>query len=139
MAKIYNDSNKVNLLKGEFADACEKYLQAFCKNYQMRYEKDAWVADKVGTIACVCDYYFDFSVIKYCVDNELTDFNELMSWYDYTINCTQLAISVPNFESWHKGCPRVSNDKLEKLLAMKSNLEKEIKEITGENKQVNVF
>lgn len=134
-----NDDRKVKLLKGEFADACEKYLQAFCKNYQMCYEKDAWVADKVGTIACVCDYYFDFSVIKYCVDNELTDFNELMSWYDYTINCTQLAISVPNFESWHKGCPRVSNDKLEKLLAMKSNLEKEIKGITGEDKQVNVF
>ena len=105
----------------------------------MRYEKDAWVADRVATIACVCDYYFDFSVIKYCVDNELTDFNELMSWYDHTINCTQLGLSVPSFENWHRGCPHVSNDKLEKLLAMKSNLEKEIKEITGENKQVNVF
>lgn len=134
-----NDDRKVELLKGEYADACEKYLQAFCKNYQMRYEKDAWVADKVGTIACVCDYYFDFSVIKYCVDNELTDFNELMSWYDYTINCSSLSLDVPNFESWHKGCPRVSDSKLEQLLAMKRDLEREIKEFTGKDKIVNIF
>ena len=129
----------IDLLKGAYADACEKYLQAFCKNYQMRYDNDAWVAGEVGTIACVCDYFFDFSVIKYCVDNNLTDFGELMKWYDHTLNCTQLGIDAPNFPNWHKGCPRVSDSKMEKLLAMKSDLEREIKELTGENKIVNVF
>ena len=129
----------IKLLKDSYADACEKYLQAFCANYEFQYERDAWVANEVGTIACVGDYYFDFSVIKYCVDNDLKDYSELLEWYDYTLNCGQLGLSTPNFESWHKGCPRVSDNKMEQLLAMKYDLEKEIKEITGENKQVNVF
>lgn len=129
----------IKLLKDSYADACEKYLQAFCANYEFQYERDAWVANEVGTIANVGDYFFGFDVIKYCVDNDLKNYNELLEWYDYTLNCGQLGLSTPNFESWHKGCPRVSDNKFEQLLAMKYDLEKEIKEITGENKQVNVF
>ena len=129
----------IKLLKDSYADACEKYLQAFCANYEFQYEKDAWVANQVGTIANVGDYFFDFDVIKYCVDNDLKDSNELLNWYDHTLNCAHLGLSIPNFESWHKGCPRVSDNKMEQLLAMKYDLEKEIKEITGEYKQVNIF
>lgn len=129
----------IDLLKGAYADACEKYLQAFCKNYQMRYEKDAWVVNDVGTIASVCDCFFGFDVIKYCVDNDLKDYGELMKWYDHTINCSALGIDVPNFESWHKGCPRISDSKMEQLLAMKKDLEHEIKQITGKDAMINVF
>ena len=129
----------IKLLKDSYADACEKYLQAFCANYGFQYERDAWVANEVGTIANVGDYFFGFDVIKYCVDNDLKDYSELLEWYDYTLNCGHLGLSIPNFESWHKGCPRVSDNKIEKLLAIKYDLEKEIKEITGEYKQVNIF
>lgn len=129
----------IKLLKDSYADACEKYLQAFCANYEFQYEKNAWVANQVGTIANVGDYFFGFDVIKYCVDNDLKDSNELLNWYDHTLTCGDLGLSIPNFESWHKGCPRVSDNKLEQLLAMKYDLEKEIKEITGECKQVNIF
>ena len=129
----------IKLLKDSYADACEKYLQAFCANYEFQYESDAWVAGEVGTIANVGDYFFGFDVIKYCVDNDLKDYIELLEWYDYTLNCGQLGLPTPNFESWHKKCPRLSDNKLEQLLAMKYDLEKEIKEITGEYKQVNIF
>lgn len=129
----------IKLLKDSYADACEKYLQAFCANYEFQYEKNAWVANQVGTIANVGDYFFGFDVIKYCVDNDLKDYIELLEWYDYTLNCGQLGLPTPNFESWHKKCPRLSDNKLEQLLAMKYDLEKEIKEITGECKQVNIF
>lgn len=133
------NKSHIKLLKDSYADACDKYLQAFCANYEFQYERDAWVANEVGTIANVGDYFFGFDVIKYCVDNDLKDYNELLEWYDYTLNCGQLGLSTPNFESWHKGCPRVSDNKMEQLLAMKYDLEKEIKEITGECKQVNIF
>lgn len=129
----------IKLLKDSYADACEKYLQAFCANYEFQYEKNAWVANEVGTIANVGDYFFGFDVIKYCVDNDLKDYNELLNWYDHTLNCGHLGLPIPNFESWHKGCPRISDNKMEQLLAMKYDLEKEIKEITGEYKQVNIF
>lgn len=128
----------IKLLKDSYADACEKYLQAFCVNYEFQYESDAWVAGEVGTIANVGDYFFGFDVIKYCVDNDLKDYNELLNWYDHTLNCGQLGLPIPNFESWHKGCPRVSDNKIEQLLAMKYDLEKEIKAITGEPKIINI-
>lgn len=129
----------IKLLKDSYADACEKYLQAFCANYEFQYESDSWVAGEVGAIANVGDYFFGFDVIKYCVDNDLKDYSELLEWYDYTLNCGQLGLSTPNFESWHRKCPRLSDNKLEQLLSMKYDLEKEIKEITGEYKQVNIF
>ena len=129
----------IKLLKDSYADACEKYLQAFCANYEFQYESDAWVAGEVGTFANVGDYFFGFDVIKYCVDNDLKDYSELLEWYDYTLNCGQLGLPTPNFESWNKKCPRLSDNKLEQLLAMKYDLEKGIKEITGECKQVNIF
>lgn len=133
------NKSHIKLLKDSYADACEKYLQAFCANYEFQYESDAWVAGEVGTIANVGDYFFGFDVIKYCVDNDLKDYNELLNWYDHTLNCGQLGLPIPNFESWHKGCPRVSDSKMEQLLAMKRDLEREIKEFTGKDKIVNIF
>lgn len=121
-------------LKQSYADLCNEYLRRFCEAYEFSYEDacyegDAWVANDAGTIACVGDYYFDFSVIKYCVDNGLNDWKDLSAWYDYTLNASQLEIldvHIPNYPSWHRGCPRVSNNKMEQLLAMKYALEKEI-------------
>ena len=71
------------LLNKRYNDVCEEYLKAFCDAYEMSYEKDSWVAGDVGTIACVGDYCFDFTnVIKYAVDNNLSDWHELLQWYD---------------------------------------------------------
>ena len=73
-------------LKKQYKDVCEGYLKAFCEAYGARYEKDSWVAGDVGTIACVGENYFDFNeVVKYSVDNNLHDWDELMRWYDYTL------------------------------------------------------
>ena len=127
------DMNKAHreLLKKNYEDACEEYLKAFCDAYEMPYEKDAWVADDVGTIACVGDYYFDFTnVIKYAVDNNLSDWHELMQWYDYTLFANEYNQSIPNFPSWHKGCPRLTDEEQKHLVKLK----KEFMETIGEYK-----
>ena len=105
-------------LKKQYKDVCEGYLKAFCEAYGARYEKDSWVAGDVGTIACVGENYFDFNeVVKYSVDNNLHDWDELMRWYDYTLFASEYKQTIPNWQSWVKGCPRLSETEQEKLVS----------------------
>lgn len=111
-------------LNERYVDTCEEYLRAFCENYDIKYEQDAWVAGDVGTIACVNDYFFDFhDVIKYAVDNELTDWDEVVEWYDYTLFASEYQQTIPNFKSWHKGCPRLSKEAQQTLVKLKKDFE----------------
>ena len=113
----------IELLKNEYDRVCDEYLIAFCNNFDLPYEKDAWVAGNAGTVASIGDYYFDFNdVIKYCVDNNLTDFDEVLEWYDYRIDAESFGIETPNFPSWHKGCPRLTSEQLDNLCEKRKEL-----------------
>ena len=117
------------LLNKRYNDVCEEYLMAFCDNYNRVYERDSWVAGDAGTIACVGDYFFDFiDVIKYSVDNNLTDWDDLIKWYDYTLFANEYNQTIPNFTAWHKGCPRLTNEEQERLIKLKKDFEDTIKE-----------
>ena len=119
----------IELLNKRYTEACEEYLKAFCDAYEMPYEKDSWVGNEVGTIAMVGDHYFDFNdVIKYAVDNQLKDYDELLEWEDYILFALEYNQTIPNFQSWHKGCPRLSKDAQKHLQGLKERLEKTIKE-----------
>ena len=117
------------LLNKRYNDVCEEYLMAFCDNYNRVYERDSWVGGESGTIACVSDYFFDFiDVIKYSVDNNLTDWDELIKWYDYTLFANEYNQTIPNFTAWHKGCPRLTNEEQERLIKLKKDFEDTIVE-----------
>ena len=114
----------IKQLEKRYSDTCEEYPKTFCKNYDRRYELDSWVAGACGTIACVGDYFFDFhDVIKYAVDNNLTDWNEVVEWYDYTLFANEYNQTIPNFKSWHKGCPRLSKEAQQTLVKLKKDFE----------------
>lgn len=119
----------IKQLEKRYSDTCEEYLKTFCKNYDRRYELDSWVAGECGTIACVGDYFFDFNdVIKYAVDKSLTDWDEVVEWYDYTLFANEYNQTIPNFQSWHKGCPRLTKEEQEHLIKLKKDFEDTIKE-----------
>ena len=119
----------IKQLEKRYSDTCEEYLKTFCKNYDRRYELDSWVAGDCGTIACVGDYFFDFNdVIKYAVDNSLTDWDEVVEWYDYTLFANEYNQTIPNFQSWHKGCPRLTKEEQERLIKLKKDFEDTINE-----------
>ena len=115
----------IQLLNQRYAEACEDYLKAFCEAYELPYEKDSWVGNEVGTIAMVGDHYFDFNdVIKYAVDNQLKDYEELLEWEDYVLFAHEYNQTIPNFHSWHKGCPRLSKESQKHLRTLKERFEK---------------
>lgn len=119
----------IDLLNQRYNDACEEYLKAFCDTYGFQYEKDSWVSGDVGTITCVGDYFFDFnSVVKYAVDNNLHDYEDLAEWYNYCMFAHNFNQTVPNFASWSKGCPRLSKAEQQKLIDLRNDLDAAVKD-----------
>lgn len=114
----------VNLLKEEFDRVCDEYLIAFCRKFDLPYDRDHWVGGYAGSIAEVGSYYFDFmDVIKYSIDNNIEDFNEIDDWNDYTIDASSFGLRVPSFKEWHNGCARLTQEQLDGLCEKKKELD----------------
>jgi hypothetical protein len=53
---------------------------------------------------------------------------EFTKWYDYNLVAHEFGFTTPNFESWLRGCPRVSEETFKKLQGLKNDLDDAIKE-----------
>ena len=116
-------------LKSKYEEVCQEYLKAFVKLYDIERDvDDVWVANEAGTIACIGDLFLDFhDVIKFSVDNNIGDYDELLRWYDYTLFCADFKMPAPNFSSWMRGCPRMTAEEQGTLITLKKNLDEAIK------------
>jgi len=105
-------------LKQNYEKAANDYLKAFCRKHDYDYDPYAWVAGDAGGICEIADYYVDFQTIQTDIDLE-ADKPEFEAWYDYTVRVRQLGDDkTPNFRSWIKGCPRMSEDQLIRMETM---------------------
>lgn len=125
----------IHTLKENYEKACNEYLRAFCYQYELQCEEDAWVAGGVGTIALIGDYYIDFQNMIYMLDNGVA-FEEFLRWYDYSLDAHDLGLDTPNFTSWCKGCPRLTEKQIQEI----KDKRQELKELIDEyKKNQNVF
>jgi hypothetical protein len=53
---------------------------------------------------------------------------EFIKWYDYNLVANEFGLTTPNFESWLRGCPRVSDEAFKKLQGIKNDLDNAILE-----------
>lgn len=125
----------IKLLKENYEKACNEYLKAFCSTYELQYEKDAWAAGDVGTIALIGDYYIDFQDMMYMLNNNRA-FDEWLRWYDYCLDASDLGLDTPKFTSWCKGCPRLTKEQIQDIKEKRQEL-KEL--IDSYKKNQNVF
>ena len=102
-------------------------MQLFCEKHDYNYEdaKDSWVANEVGGIVCVNDYFVDMQTIIDDVDLATTE-DEFLKWYDYCLEAAEFGLTTPNYKSWVKGCPRTSKESFDNIRAIKHNLERAI-------------
>lgn len=114
------------LLKENYEKACEEILMAFCKEYELSYDNDAWTAGDVGTVAMVGDYFIDLQDMIYMLCNDIS-WNEYLKWYDYNLECGEFNFNLINLKSWHMGAPRVPQESFDRLHKMKKDLEDAIK------------
>lgn len=112
-----------------FIKGCNEYLRLFCEKHDYDYEeaKNSWVANCVGDVTCVGDIFVGMQTIITDIEMDAPE-EEFIKWYDYNLVAHEFGFTTPNFESWLKGCPRVSEETFKKLQALKNDLDDTIKE-----------
>lgn len=115
--------------KEYFEKGCNEYLRLFCEKHDFDYEdaKDSWVANCVGDITCVGDFFVDMQTIITDIEMDAPE-EEFLKWYDYNLVADEFGFTTPNFESWLRGCPRVSEETFKKLQGLKKDLNDAIKD-----------
>ena len=112
-----------------FVKGCNEYLRLFCEKHDFDYEeaKESWVANCVGDVTCVGDIFVGMQTIITDIEMDAPE-DEFIKWYDYNLVANEFGFTTPNFESWLRGCPRVSDETFNKLQALKNNLDDAILE-----------
>ena len=112
-----------------FVKGCNEYLRLFCEKHDFDYEeaKESWVANCVGDITCVGDIFVGMQTIIADIEMDAPE-EEFVKWYDYNLVAHEFGFNTPNFESWLRGCPRVSEDTFKKLQGLKNDLDNAILE-----------
>jgi len=71
----------------------------------------------------------------YMLDNGIA-FEDWLRWYDYCLDAHDLGLDTPNFTSWHKGCPRLTEEQIQDI----KDKRQELKELMDSyKKNQNVF
>lgn len=106
-------------LAEDYERICDQYIDAFLERHNLD-EFEFWIGGKVGELAVIDGYFFDFRDIKYDVEN-LPDTKAIFDWMNY-MNCVVTVGGAKriNFESWCKGCPRpYTKEELDRLAERK--------------------
>lgn len=114
--------------KEYFVKGCNEYLRLFCEKHDFDYEeaKESWVANCVGDVTCVGDIFVGMQTIITDIEMDAPE-EEFVKWYDYNLVAHEFGFNTPNFESWLRGCPRVSEETFNKLQGLKNDLDDAIK------------
>ena len=112
-----------------FVKGCNEYLRLFCEKHDFDYEeaKESWVANCVGDVTCVGDIFVGMQTIITDIEMDAHK-EEFIKWYDYNLVAHEFGFTTPNFESWLRGCPRVSEETFKKLQGLKNDLDDAILE-----------
>lgn len=112
-----------------FVKGCNEYLRLFCEKHDFDYEeaKESWVANCVGDVTCVGDIFVGMQTIITDIEMDASE-EEFIKWYDYNLVAHEFGFNTPNFESWLRGCRRVSEETFKKLQGLKNDLDDAILE-----------
>ena len=116
-------------LKKNFELTANGYLNVLCKKWQLDKDYGYWIGDEIGGLFDFADGYItiNYDDMRYCVENEVS-IKEYVDWQNYCLFCYEFKQTIPNFRSWHKGCPRLSEEQQKTLRKMKKDFEKACEE-----------
>lgn len=103
-------------LKKRYSEIVNEYLKQFCLKHGLNYDeaKCGWVANEVGDVVCVGDYYISFDDIRRDIDENIND-DEYFKYYNYCVKVNEYGCTAPNYRSWLAGCPRFNNGQLDEI------------------------
>lgn len=109
-------------LIGQFNAVVDSLTDRLCEMWEIYAKDNDWVADDRTGVYCISDWLFlNLGDIVYIVENGLTE-KEVSDWQDYNTKASDFGFNLINLKSWHKGCPRVTDETFDRLQAMRDNL-----------------
>jgi len=115
-------------LKEQWEAACNGYLLELLNMWEWDCSCGWWVGDDVGGLYCYGDNTFiNMDEIIFCVENDVPQ-EKYIEYTDYCLWAHEFGFTVPNFESYFKGCPIAPKDVQERLTKQKQELDKLIRE-----------
>lgn len=116
---------KINKLKQDWEKLTNEYVKFFCEKHEISFEEEyMWVADDVGGIVNLGDYFIDFSIIKYDIDNNISE-EKFDEWYWKSLDVYQITgENYLSYEAFCKGAPdRWTPENLNKIKQLKEDVE----------------
>lgn len=113
----------VQSLKRNYENACNAYLEQWCKKHEFDYKEAEWVGGEVGGVVCVADYYVSLTDIMTDIEKDAPR-GEYWKYYDYSLRCAWLEVYHPNYDNWLRGAPIKSEEELNKLEELKRNIQR---------------
>jgi|6_EtaG_2_1085325.scaffolds.fasta_scaffold115025_1 hypothetical protein len=83
--------------KAKLESAIQEYVDAFCEKHEL--ELDWWVADMIGGVASMGDYYVSFENMRLDLEQD-TPKGWFFRWYNESLEDETATI---NYYSWLKG------------------------------------
>lgn len=117
-------------LKQRYEELAEEYRETLVKKFypdEVPFADSYWVADEIGGTLDLKQDFFDYDTIRYIVDNDV-QYETWENWYQYCQEVGDFGISTPNLKAWCKGCPRLSDEQVERLVKLKQDLQDQIEE-----------
>ena len=114
-----------------FEKGCNEYLRLFCEKHGFDYEeaKNSLPNRRILDVVCIGDYFVDMRDIITDIERDAPN-GEYESWYDYCFDAHNLGLTAPNYSSWLNGCPRCSQEEINRLFRLKKDFEDAVKEAT---------
>ena len=131
MASVKQGVKKI--LREDYERACNAYLVELSNMWHWDSFYGYWVDDCIGGLyAYGDDTFISIDDIIFCVDNDIKE-EEYEKWKEYCLFAHEYNFEVPKFESWVKGCPRISDADQKKIIKKKKEFESFIDKCKCEN------
>lgn len=89
-------------LKEQYEDVVLKYTEEFIKLMGFEEPETFWVADEIGGVFYINDYWFSFENMKTAIDNKMPS-SLVFEHYDLSLEKHTVGESFPNLISYYKG------------------------------------
>jgi hypothetical protein len=107
--------DKIEKLQALYKSVCEMYIDLFCEKHDLQYDHELNY-----DIVCCSDYFFNFTDIRYDIDNEI-EAGLIEKWYYDSLLDDNLKV---NFKSYAEMFPVKHNQSYVKMLPVKDKKKK---------------
>lgn len=115
--------NTKSTLQASYEKACNDYVAALLKQWELDGRNGWWIGDIGGVYAYGDVVFLSIDDIRYCVDNNVT-YETYMDYQDYNVWALEFKQNTLNLRSWCMGAPRVDEVTREKMSALRFELDK---------------